>query len=71
MLHGAVENGKIFYSDSGRGLAPFLARRGFDVYVGDLRGRGESRPHISRSSRYGQTEAIMVISPCSPTGTRR
>lgn len=58
MLHGAIENGKIFYSDSGRGLAPFLARRGFDVYVGDLRGRGESRPRVSRGSRYGQTEAI-------------
>jgi len=38
MLHGAVENGKICYSDSGRaGLGPYLARHGYDVYVGDLR----------------------------------
>jgi pimeloyl-ACP methyl ester carboxylesterase len=58
-VHGSIENGRIFYSHSGRGLAPFLARQGFDCFVADLRGRGESRPPISRSSRYGQTEAIV------------
>ncbi len=58
-VHGSIENGRIFYSRSGRGLAPFLARQGFDCYVADLRGRGESRPPICRSSRYGQTEAIV------------
>lgn len=58
-VHGSIENGRIFYSNSGRGLAPFLARRGFDCYVADLRGRGQSRPPISRRSRYGQTEAIV------------
>jgi len=58
MLHGAIENGRIFHSASGKGLAPFLARHGFDVYVADLRGRGGSRPAIGRSSRYGQSEAI-------------
>ena len=58
MLHGAIENGRIFYSGNGKGLAPFLARSGFDVYVADLRGRGGSTPPISRSSHYGQTEAI-------------
>lgn len=26
MLHGAIENGRIFYSESGKGLAPYLAR---------------------------------------------
>ncbi|HIN39000.1 MAG TPA: esterase, partial [Flavobacteriales bacterium] len=25
MLHGSIENGKIFYSSSGKGLAPYLA----------------------------------------------
>lgn len=58
-VHGSIENGRIFYSSSGRGLAPFLARRGFDCYVADLRGRGASRPPISRGSHYGQTEAIV------------
>ncbi|MDO9067011.1 MAG: alpha/beta fold hydrolase [Deltaproteobacteria bacterium] len=58
MLHGAIENGRIFYSESGRGLAAYLARNGFDVYVADLRGRGRSKPPISRSSSFGQTEAI-------------
>lgn len=58
MLHGAIENGRIFYSGSGRGLAAYLARNGFDVYVADLRGRGRSKPPISRSSSFGQTEAI-------------
>lgn len=58
MLHGAVENGRIFYSSSGKGLAPYLAMQGFDVYIGELRGRGLSSPVISRGSAYGQTEAI-------------
>lgn len=58
MLHGAIENGRIFYSGSGKGLAPYLARQGFDVYVADLRGRGGSRPVIGRASRHSQTDAI-------------
>ncbi len=58
MLHGSIENGRIFYSKSGRGLAPYLARAGFDVYVADLRGKGESVPSIDSYSSYGQTEAI-------------
>ncbi len=58
MLHGSIENGRIFYSKNKKGLAPYLAQNGFDVYVADLRGRGESRPLVHRGSRYGQTEAI-------------
>jgi len=58
MLHGAIENGRIFYSESGKGLAPYLAQNGFDVFVADLRGRGKSTPSIGRNSRFGQTEAI-------------
>ncbi|RZA12624.1 MAG: alpha/beta fold hydrolase [Proteobacteria bacterium] len=60
MLHGAIENGRIFHDSKGqKGLAPFLARAGYEVLVADLRGRGKSRPHVSRSSLYGQTEAIL------------
>jgi pimeloyl-ACP methyl ester carboxylesterase len=48
LLHGAVENGRIFYTSSGKGLAPFLARQGYTVYVLDFRGHGRSEPRISR-----------------------
>lgn len=55
MLHGAIENGRVFYSHSGKGLAPFLAAAGFEVFVVDLRGRGKSRPPIGPGDRHGQT----------------
>lgn len=71
MLHGAIENGRIFYSGSGRGLAPYLARNGFDVYVADLRGRGKSTPAIDRSSRFGQTEAITGDIPACAEAIKR
>lgn len=58
LIHGAIENGKIFYSKSGKGLAPYLAKKGLDVYVVDLRGRGKSTPPVSRNSRISQTETI-------------
>jgi predicted alpha/beta hydrolase len=58
MVHGAIEDSHIFYSESGKGLAPYLARQGFDVYVADFRGHGGSNPAISKESRYGQYEMI-------------
>jgi len=58
MIHGAIENGRIFYSKSNKGLAPFLASKGFDVFVADLRGHGESVPLISKKSKYGQFHHI-------------
>jgi len=58
MIHGAIENGRIFYTEKGKGLACYLARQGFDVYVADLRGRGNSKPSIDKGADYGQTEAI-------------
>lgn len=58
MVHGSIENGKVFYSSSGKGLAPFLAAAGYDVYVPDLRGKGKSTPRINRRSAFGQYEAI-------------
>lgn len=65
MLHGAVENGRIFYSRSGRGLAPYLAAHGLDVYVLNLRGRGGSRPAIGRGSHHGQHESIVEELPAA------
>ena len=58
MLHGSIENGLIFYTKKGKGLACFLAEQGFDVYVADLRGRGYSTPKINADSAFGQYEAI-------------
>ena len=58
MMHGSIENGKIFYSQSLKGLAPYLAQRGFDVFIADLRGKGESTPPVSRKSTYNQTTTL-------------
>ena len=58
MVHGSIENGKIFYSSSGKGLAPYLAQQGYDVFVADLRGRGKSTPSIGRGSNHGLAEII-------------
>jgi predicted alpha/beta hydrolase len=63
MLHGSIENGRIFYSNSGKGIAPYLARNGYDVYIADIRGRGQSTPKISRDSLTGQTETIIEEIP--------
>ena len=58
MLHGTIENGKIFYTHSGKGLACYLAEQGFDVYVADFRGKGNSTPSIKEDSSHGQHEMI-------------
>jgi predicted alpha/beta hydrolase len=58
LIHGSVENGRIFYSKSGKGLAPYLASQGYEVFVPDLRGRGESRPLINSESRFGNLDII-------------
>lgn len=58
LVHGSIENGRIFYSKSGKGLAPYLAQQGYDVFVADLRGRGQSRPAISGKSRFGLNHTL-------------
>ncbi|GAB3037899.1 alpha/beta fold hydrolase [Bowmanella dokdonensis] len=58
MVHGSIENGRIFYNHKGRGLGCFLARQGMQVYVLDLRGRGLSTPKIARGHLHGQLESI-------------
>ncbi|MCB9230541.1 MAG: alpha/beta fold hydrolase [Bacteroidia bacterium] len=58
-IHGAIENGRIFYSADGeKGFAPWLAAQGFDVYVADLRGRGMSTPTVGPQSNWGLKEII-------------
>lgn len=58
LIHGSIENGKIFYSNSGKGLAPFLAKNGFDVFVADLRGKGDSTPAVNKNTKANQTSTI-------------
>jgi predicted alpha/beta hydrolase len=67
MVHGAIENGRIFYTHSGKGLACFLARAGYHVYVSDLGGRGQSTPAIGKDSTYSQTECILSELPAINT----
>lgn len=51
MLHGEAECGRIFYDDSNRGLARYLAGLGYEVFVADLGGRGRSLvPNQQQSS---------------------
>jgi len=63
MIHGSIENGKIFYSSSGKGLAPYLAKKGYDVFVVDLRGRGLSKPSINKYSKHGLSEILKYDFP--------
>lgn len=71
MLHGSLSNGRVFYSRSGKGLAPFLAGQGYDVYIGDLRGRGKSRPRIAPGASHGQNESIRQEIPAMIREIRR
>ncbi len=70
MVHGAMANGRIFYSSSGKGLAHYLARAGYDVFVLDLRGRGGSTPRIDARARHGQTESIRDDIPAAHRAIR-
>ncbi|MCJ8170152.1 alpha/beta fold hydrolase [Atopomonas sediminilitoris] len=58
LLHGMVEDGRIFYSQTGKGLAPFLAERGVLCHSPDLRLRGRSEPALAPGLDYNQTQAI-------------
>lgn len=63
MFHGAIENGRIFYTHKGKGLACYLAEQGFDVYVADFRGRGNSLPAIKDDHNHGQYHSIVEDIP--------
>lgn len=58
MLHGALSCGEGFYAGDGSGLACYLARQGYDVFVGDLRGRGKSQPPLCKNADFGSHELI-------------
>ena len=58
MLHGAIENSRIFYNEKGRGLGCFLADLGFDVTCADFAGRGLSSPQASKHFNHSQQQLI-------------
>lgn len=58
MLHGMFAEGSVFFAQKDGGLAADLATRGYDVFVADLRGKGESWPKINRCSRWGVHQHI-------------
>lgn len=63
MLHGSMEDGRIFYSRSLKGLAPYLARQGYDVFVVDMSARGKSKPSLGHHTADNQTSAILEEIP--------
>jgi len=65
LVHGFIENGRIFYSENGKGLACFLARAGYPTYVLDLRGRGLSTPSVKVTQDHGQFESITHTIPAA------
>jgi pimeloyl-ACP methyl ester carboxylesterase len=64
-LHGSIENGRIFYTENGKGLAPFLAEKELDCYVLDLPGRGLSTPAINRHAQHDLVFYIEKVIPAA------
>lgn len=58
LLHGSIEDSRIFYSRSGRGLAPYLCQNGFRVVCPDFPGRGQSEPAVAPGHKYDQETLI-------------
>ena len=58
MLHSTLQDGSTFFNGDGTGLACYLARQGYDVFVADLRGKGKSWPQVSAFSTFGDHQAI-------------
>lgn len=63
MLHGAIENSRIFHSQSGKGLGCYLADNGFMVYCADFAGRGLSKPQVSEGLIQNQQQMISCDIP--------
>ncbi|MCO7224281.1 alpha/beta fold hydrolase [Pleionea sp. CnH1-48] len=57
-LHGVLENGLIFYTESNKGLAPYLCQQGYRCLIMDMRGRGKSQPSLTQNSDHGQNDYI-------------
>lgn len=58
MVHGLTQDSSVFCPRSGSGLALFLAEAGFDVFVADLRGYGDSAPALSADPTVTQRQLV-------------
>jgi len=47
LLHGSFSNRRFWYSPGGIGLAPYLVRAGFDVWIAEMRGHGLSPRNLT------------------------
>lgn len=62
-IHGAIEDGRVFYTNKGKGLAPFLAQQGHHCFVLDLRARGESSPPLGEAPDFNQYDMLDIDFP--------
>lgn len=62
-IHGAIEDGKIFYSKKGKGLAPYLSKEGHRCFVVDLRARGLSSPPLPEAQDFNQHDILQEDIP--------
>lgn len=58
LIHGSIEDSRIFHSRSGKGFAPYLAANGFDVFAPDMAGKGQSKPKIKKGFKHSQFDFI-------------
>ena len=63
MLHGEAECGRIFYGNSGQGLAGYLTTLGYEVFVADLGGRGRS---LGSEGRVSELTTRQIITEAIP-----
>ena len=62
MLHSTLQDSSTFFSDKGTGLACYLARQGYDVFVGDMRGKGKSWPQVNACLSLVRIKRLMKTS---------
>mgnify|MGYP000008781769 CR=1 FL=1 len=63
MLHGEAESGRVFYDSNSKGLAWYLARQGYEVFVADLGGRGRS---LAPEGEFSTLSVDQIISSAIP-----
>jgi len=76
MLHGAISNSSTFFSPKAKGLGPFLASKGCNVFIADNRGRGFSKPSLkeevkTKPIQHGQFETIRYDIPTISTAVKK
>jgi predicted alpha/beta hydrolase len=63
MLHGEAECGRVFYGSEQRGLAWYLAKQGYEVFVADLGARGRSLLSSGEQSALNVNDIITQAIP--------